>query len=88
MTAKWEEKIGSATYSYSLTLSDSIDMNFKVKNLAEGTDPKDYTIEYTFNGVTKKQALENMDINSVVVASCYAMQMTDDVHVVVRYKET
>ncbi len=88
LTAKWEEKIGSATYSYSLTLSDSIDMNFKVKNLAEGTDPKDYTIEYTFNGVTKKQALENMDINSVVVASCYAMQMTDDVHVVVRYKET
>ena len=77
----------SAAYSYALSLTDSIDINFTVKNLGAGTKPEDYFVLYTFGGKTGAATLTSMTSNTVVIANIAAKEMTEDVTVEVWYKD-
>ena len=77
----------SASYSYSLSLADSIAINFTVKDLAEGTDPADYRIVYTFCGETVEETLSDMTSNTFVIADTAAKEMTEEATVEVYYQD-
>ena len=89
-----EEQTGSADCMYSLVLSDSIDIKFYVTNLAEGTDPQNYTISYRYvdpetgDEVRASETLANASSNAFVIARCAEKQMTEPAHVVLKYKDT
>ena len=85
LTAKW----ASAEFTYSIVLKESIDIKFYARNLMAGTDPADYTVTYQFNGYDAvERQLTSTDVNEFVIAECAAKQMTEKVHVTVKYKDT
>lgn len=72
-----------AKFGYSLVLEDGFDIVCNVKSLAD--DPSTYTIEYTYGGETHTEQLKDKKLNSYVVASCAAKDMTSEVKVVVKH---
>ena len=74
-----------AKYGYSLVLEDGFDIVCNVKELTD--DPSNYTIEYTYGGETHTEQLKNKKLNSFVVASCAAKEMTSEVKVVIRHND-
>ncbi len=85
LTAKWTSQI---KYGYTIQLEDSIDIVYNVKNLTPGTDPGDYIFTYSFLGETNTVSLTDMTANSIKVASCAAKEMTEEVSITVKYKDT
>ncbi|MCR4681970.1 MAG: S8 family serine peptidase [Clostridiales bacterium] len=75
----------AASYSASLTLEDSIDINFFVKEIDEEADITEFLVEYTFRGVTSTATLSNYDSNRIVVARCSVKEIGDDVNIKVYY---
>ena len=86
LTAQWEERVdyGRITAKATLTLADSIDVNLYVGDLPTGAVPGDYTVSFwpvnDPTDVTSVQ-LEDSQSNQIVIATCTAKQMADQVHV-------
>ncbi|HAM16607.1 MAG TPA: hypothetical protein DCP91_12285 [Eggerthellaceae bacterium] len=81
------EDIG-AEFTYSLSLADSIDINFYVKNIVD--DPLSFEVAY---GPGEEQTAEwktevpkTRESNCFVIASCAAKEMGDKVHVIVKHR--
>ncbi len=72
-------------YTATLTLQDSIDINLYVQDIPDGTNPTDYTVYYSFNDTEGEATLANPDSNQILVASCAAKEMKDNVQIEVYY---
>lgn len=84
---------GSCDLSATISLVDSIDINFYVKNLASGTNLSGYTVKYTFKGVETVvagsdwiEAAPNTGVYKFTVASCAAKEINDTVTFEVLYE--
>ena len=90
LTNAGEVKIGDsaqelAKFGYSVTLGDSIDIVFNVKDLVD--DPENYTIEYgPTDGMMSVTRLSDPKLNTFTVASCAAKEMGETFDVVVTHK--
>lgn len=67
--------------AYSLSLSDSIDIRYAVRNLPAGTEPSDYLLRCSFRGETKEYTLESAEENVIVIADCAAKEMCDEARI-------
>ena len=76
----------SAKYSMSLSLQDSIDINFFVKNVDENANLSDFRVVYTFGDTTTEATLTNYESNRFTVAKCAAKEIGDIVVVNVYYQ--
>ena len=82
--AQWQRK-ELALCSYSISLTDSFDIRYNVKELED--DPQNYKIAWSYKGEEhEKVGLENTDDNWVTVAECAAKEMVDEVKVTVSHR--
>ncbi|MBO4769862.1 MAG: hypothetical protein J5563_03675 [Clostridia bacterium] len=74
-----------ATFSASLSLKDSIDINLYVKDIDKDADLSKISVVYTFVGKTSTASVDNRDSNRITVASCSAKEIGDSVNIIVYY---
>jgi uncharacterized repeat protein (TIGR02543 family) len=94
LTAHWDE-IGSAKFTYNLSLTDSFLIKYTIRNLTK--DPADYSISWEF--ASDGEVTESGDVNlgdvtadkngryTFEIAHVDARRMSETVHVVVKYKD-
>ncbi|MBO4219823.1 MAG: CAP domain-containing protein, partial [Clostridia bacterium] len=76
-----------ASYSISLSLEDSIDINFYIKNVDADAVLEDFEVLYTFRGETTSARVTNPTSNRYLVASCAAKEVGDTVKIQVFYQD-
>lgn len=86
------ESCGTARWGASLSLEDAVEINLYVGDLKNAygsaeTEPERFKVVYTFKGVRKEKALESAVNNKIVVASCAAKELADEVHLELYYDD-
>ena len=77
----------AATYSTSLSLDDSIDINFYVSNVDAAADLEKFRIVYTFGETETTGYLNSYLKNHFVIARCAAKEIGDVVNIRVFYSD-
>ena len=79
-------QLKAATYTVSLSLEDSIDINFYLKNIDADAVLEDFEVVYTFRGISTTAAVTDRSSNRYTVASCAAKEVGDTVNIKVFYQ--